>query len=355
MSGGALHPFLNSFDSINFNYVDKLFDKAESLIDTATKDIEKIANMVLKPLDFSGITPDFVDPSYLNLMGLPVAPIQPLLNEVNVEQFPDSPFLTTAQIATDALLTQLIAQEVTEIMWRLNNSTGLTPAVEAAIWQRSVDRESSLASKAYQVYLDNNSALGWSSPAGQDQAAFMAFQQDKTAKLSDLSRDIMVKQADLEQNNLQKTLDYLQTLQAQLFEQKQSDEGNKIKLFDSLSENADRKTRLYIDINKAKIEVFAEQVQAYVAAVGASESQAEFYLKKIDAINQVQENFSTIALEKLKIMQSYEASQYQAAVEAEKAIAGVAGNLAATLFNAVNLGWSNSEGKSWSYSESLSA
>lgn len=350
----AAHPILNSEPTLSGSFIDKLFDDGRKLIADATKEITKITAVTLAKPDFTGVTPNLENPSDITLAGLPTAPTKPILDNVPIDAFPDKPILTTALIATDSLLTATIARIIGQIEQRINYATGLSPTVEAAIFGRGVDRETKQTQAAYQAYIDNQAAMGWSSPSGQDRAAFIAFEAEKKGKLSDLSRDIMTKQADLEQANTQRNLELYQNLQAQLFSQKQSDEANKIQLFSTSVDAVIKKAQLYIDINKSWVDIFSNEVEAYKALANVGIDEAKFRMDQVSALNAMNTQLSSVAMQKLNIMLEYEKSNAALATEGAKGIAAVMGQLAATQMNAISLGESFSYGKHWSYGESVS-
>jgi hypothetical protein len=316
--------------------------------------MNKIANLSLAPPDFTGITPDLIHPSIGGVV-LPTAPTQPLINVPSVGNDPDIPVLTTALIATDALIADLIAQIKANLEARLSHATGLNPVVEAALFGRAVDRETGLMRTGYENYLSNNASVGFSAAPGQDQAAFIAFERDRKGKLSDINRDIMVKQAELEQSNIQKTLDSYQALESQLFGQKQSNEANELRLYDSKEEVMVKRVGLLNDINHITVENYAQDVEAYATTGRVTMEQAKLLLEQVNAVNGLNSSLAGIALEKLKVVNSYNIGKYQAVTEAEKAIGATLGQLSATLFNTMNYSQSWSHGISWSGSESLSA
>lgn len=351
----AQHPFLNSITEVNNSYLDRLFNEAVRALNNATTAVNTIPTDLIPMPDFSGLSLNLINPMDVSLGTLPAMPTKPLLRDIPVDQFPLSPILTTDLIASDSLLTTLIGRIVTEIESRLTNPTGLKPAVEAALWGRAVDRESKLQRSAYQAYLANNAAMGFESDTGQDQDALIHFETEKRSKLSDINRDIAIKQAELEQQNLQKTLDLYQSLQAQLFGQKQSDERNKIDLFSTKIKAVIDKAQLYISINEGVIRVYEGEINAYAALAGVTQDMARFRMDQYRQVNEMNKMLADISLEKISLIEKHHADNAQLAVERVKAIAAVNGQVGANWMNGINLSQSWSTGKSWHYGESLSA
>jgi hypothetical protein len=88
-----------------------------------------------------------------------------------------------------------------ELKNRLTQSTGLNPVVEQAIWDRGRDREHTAVLSAENDLLKERGQLGLSRPSGALQSALDAVRQEAQSKLIELSREIMIKQAELEQEN----------------------------------------------------------------------------------------------------------------------------------------------------------
>lgn len=80
--------------------------------------------------------------------------------------------------------------------------TGMQPDVENAIWQRSREREVMEARRAEDEAISGFSARGWALPGGVLVDAVMRVQQALSDKVSTHSRDVMVKQAEIEIENI---------------------------------------------------------------------------------------------------------------------------------------------------------
>jgi hypothetical protein len=89
-----------------------------------------------------------------------------------------------------------------ELLSRLAGGTGLSPEVEEALWSRARDRESRASLLAERTLLIDRASTGFSRPTGATQAALDQIVQETQAKIIDLSREIMIKQAELEQENI---------------------------------------------------------------------------------------------------------------------------------------------------------
>jgi hypothetical protein len=113
---------------------------------------------------------------------------------------------------TSTLLTDLAAA----ITGRLAGGTGLTPAIETAIWDRAREREIATAQAAVDTIARESEALGYELPPGVLFDAQRREIRTMHDKVSALSRDIAIKQAELEQANMQKAIDQAQAYETQL-------------------------------------------------------------------------------------------------------------------------------------------
>lgn len=203
---------------------------------------------------------------------------------------------------------------------RLGGGTGLNPAVEQAIWDRARDRETKTALGNEGDIMRSAEALGFQLPPGVLSAQVRDAQKNYYEKLSGLSRDIAIKQADMEQENLKQTIaagmdlegkliDYSYKLEALTFESAKVTAENaiaannaKVEQFKALVSAFNTYASAYDAIIKAelgkvevyKAEIAAEQskadinnamVQQYKAAIEASMSRVEIYKAEIGAAN----------------------------------------------------------------------
>lgn len=95
----------------------------------------------------------------------------------------------------------------TAINTRMAGGTGLAPANETAIWDRARERELSTAQANIDQVTRDVEAMGWMLPPGILVEGIRREQRAYYDKSSGLSRDIAIKQAELEQSNMQKIID----------------------------------------------------------------------------------------------------------------------------------------------------
>jgi hypothetical protein len=351
----AQHPFLNSINSVNDSYMDRLFDEAVKALGAATGAVNGMSAALTPLPDFSGLNVSLINPSEIVPAALPTMPTKPLLLDVPIGQMPAAPFLWTTVIADTSMLITLIARLIAECEALLANPYGVMGAMFDSIYAKGVDRETKAQRTGYQNYLASNAAMGFEAASGQDQSALMRFELEKKGKLSDINRDIMIKQIDVEKEIKQKALDQLLSLNARLLDLKQASESNELSLYDSQKKTVIDTAMLYIDINKGFIDIYASEIQAYSALASVTNEQARFRMDQYKQVNEMNLSLTNISLEKIKLIEAHSSNNAQLAMEKIKSIAAVNGQVGANWMNGINLSQSFSTGKSWSYGESLSA
>ena len=213
---------------------------------------------------------------------------------------------------------------------RLAGGTGLLPAVEQAIWDRARSRETQTALANEAEVMRASEALGFQLPSGVLAAQLREAQQAYYDKLSGLSRDIAIKQADMEQENLKQTIasgmqlegqliDYSFKLEQLTFEAAKTTADNAVQVYNAQVEQFKALLSAYntyavayktiMDAELSKVEVYkaelqAEQtkaevnqalVQQYKAQIEAGLAQVEIYKAQVGAAN------TLIQLEQAKI------------------------------------------------------
>lgn len=102
---------------------------------------------------------------------------------------------------------------------RIQGGTGLNPAVEQAIWDRARDRETKIALAREQEVMRAAEALGFALPSGSLAGQLADARREYFDKLADLSREIAIKQAELEQSNVKDAIQQGLALESQLMDQ----------------------------------------------------------------------------------------------------------------------------------------
>jgi hypothetical protein len=102
------------------------------------------------------------------------------------------------QFTPDTYQVQILQSIKPVIQSMLAGNSGLPTAVEDAIWQRAAERESVLAFQAEQEALQSYASKGFTLPGGPLNAALARVRQDAQDKKSTLSRDVMIRQHEVQ-------------------------------------------------------------------------------------------------------------------------------------------------------------
>lgn len=159
---------------------------------------------------------------------------------------------------------------------RMAGGTGLNPAVEQAIWDRARSRETETALANESDILRTSEALGFALPSGVVAAQIREAQQVYFGKLSSLSRDIAIKQADLEQENLKQTIDAGMALEGKLIDYSYQLERLTFEAAKNQADNA-------IQIHNAQVEQYKALLSVYQVYSDAYKSIISAELAKVDA------------------------------------------------------------------------
>lgn len=167
--------------------------------------------------------------------------------------------------------------------------TGLPAAVENQIWLRARDREMAAARSAEIDVIRQDAARGFYTPTGLAQAKLMAVRSDYALKTNSLSRDIAIKQAELELANIQKALELIGPMEQTLA---QMDNAVRQRALDAIRQNNEAAIQTYdvylkgflaneesrkiaIEVYKGEIQAYEAQVQAYNGLISAERAKAD--------------------------------------------------------------------------------
>ena len=214
------------------------------------------------------------------------APILDIIEPSTFEYTPGADYTST--------LMSLLATELEDRI--VNGGTGLPAAAENAIWDREREREAIATRDALQE-LDKMEDLGYSLPPGQYTDARLKITTEMHVRTVSLGREIMVKQAELELDNVKHalglTLD-VEKVFVELYNERER------RVFEALKYATEAGVAIYnakvqgylalVDAYKAAIAVFEAEVQAaltnveaYKAEVSAEEAKAKVNVAKVEA------------------------------------------------------------------------
>lgn len=269
-------------------------DSLEAPKDFYTPIQVQIPNQPVKPnltapiapfIDYSSTTyssPEITTPNTPELTQI-ILPDAPEVNIIEFEDLyphgvplfnatvPDGAFTYDEREFTDDLLEKI--KDV--LIKRLDGGTGLNPIVEKAIWDRGRDRESKVFLSSERALLVERGAMGFSRPTGSLMAAMDDLFAELQSKTIELSREIMIKQAEMEQSNLKDAIAQTISLEDALIKQYMAINQ---RLFEAAKYTRD----MFFEIFKAKISQYNTQVEAYKAFIQIYQARLQAESTKIE-------------------------------------------------------------------------
>lgn len=195
---------------------------------------------------------------------------------------------------------QLLDNLKATINARLMGGSGLLPAVEQALWDRARDRETQIALMKEQEVMRGAESLGFPMPAGAAFGALADARREYHDKLSGLSRDIAIKQAEMEQDNLKNAIASATQLESQLI-----DYSYKIErlVFEAAQAAATNEVQVF----NANVEHFKALLAGYQAYAAAYDTLIKAELTKIEVYKALLSAEQTKAQINLALVQQYKA------------------------------------------------
>lgn len=184
---------------------------------------------------------------------------------------------------------ELLTQIGGVLLERLRGGTGLAPAVEQAIWDRSREREMRAAMAQVDEARRTMQSLGFVLPPGALAARIRSAQQDAADKISSHGRDVAIKQAELEQENLKTAIaqgiemersliDQAMRIEQLAFEAARAAAQNEVELFNAEVKQYEAQLtafRTYAEVYKELIAAETAKVEVYKAQLSAEETKAQ--------------------------------------------------------------------------------
>lgn len=232
-----------------------------------------------------------------------VAPLFTALSPIAPTDASIVPFAFTEQTYVDTLLDSVKKRLKAFVD---GDSTGLDPAVEQAIFDRGMDREIQIGQTGVEEIIKSYAGKGFTMPQGAMTLAMNRAMQTVRDKISGLSRDVMIKQADLEQSNRQEAFKNAITLEGQLLTFSNSIANRAFEVAKFASE-------VGITMFNARIAAFAAQVQAYLAEATIFKTRLEGELAKLEVFKAQIEGQKLIGEVNLQNVQIYK-TQVDAAI-----------------------------------------
>jgi hypothetical protein len=170
------------------------------------------------------------------------------------------------------LLNQLSSELYREV---LTGSTGLSPEVEEAIWNRALSRLQEEDEKAYQEALSFFSTRNWSMPVGMLNGNLLEVRNNIARRNLDLNRDIMVQSSELAQKNR-----HFVVAQGIALEQVLTTHANNVA---NRAFEAARFTAQYVlEIYQSKIAAFTARLEKFKALAMVYETRIRAELARVE-------------------------------------------------------------------------
>jgi hypothetical protein len=221
---------------------------------------------------------------------------------------------TVGAMYSSALLTAL----QTSLQARITTGgTGLAADVEQAIWDRAREREAKTLQDALDD-LDRMEALGYAFPTGVYLDARLKIRTEYGKVEAGLSRDIAIKQAELELENVKQALTLSVQLEGQLMDYLTTYERQ---MFDAAKYLTDAALQLYttkVQGYAAQVEAYRAEIAAYSETLRAELAKVEVYKAQLDAERvKADINQSLVAVYKAQVdAASYNIERYKARIAA---------------------------------------
>lgn len=205
--------------------------------------------------------------------------------------------------------TQYTSAMLTDLQDRLTaylaGGTGLDPDVENAIWDRGREREARSSRDAL-AELDRMEEMGFALPPGVyvDSRIKIATESDYVNR--GFSREVMIKAAELEQENLKTALTVATQLETQLISWTNSVEQR-------IFESCRYATEAGVAIYNAKVQAYSAFLDAFKARVSVYEAQIRGELAKVEAYKALMDAEKAKAEVNRALVESYRA-QVEAAM-----------------------------------------
>lgn len=217
---------------------------------------------------------------------------------------------------------QLLGTLKAIIAARIQGGTGLNPAVEQAIWDRARDRETRVALAREQEVMRAAEALGFPLPSGVLAGQLADARREYHDKLAELSREIAIQQAELEQSNVKDAIQQGLLLEGQLMDQALKLDQLAFEAAKAAAENALAAYNGRIEQYKALLEGYRTYAAAYETVIKAEMNKVEVFKALLSAEQtKAQINESLVARYKAEIEGRMAAVEiYKARVQAAQTL-----------------------------------
>lgn len=269
-------------------------------------------------------------PTLLNISIRPFEGVNDFADWVNrLSAMPDdlsldapSPFDSPLPNRYDSDLLQGV---ISQIRLRLAGGTGIAPAVEQAIWDRGRSRDAAAAETNIAEVTKNAEARGFMLPTGAFHAQLREAQKTQLGKSAEISRDIAIKQADLEQANAKHAIEQGIAMESRLIEYVNNIEQ---RTFDAAKFAASNAVEIYnaqVTQYRAVLEKYNTLATVYRTLVEGEKTKVDVYRVEVDAERaKIDINKSLIEQERIELeIRNAQIALYRAELDAVQAVLAI--------------------------------
>ncbi len=216
-----------------------------------------------------------------------------------------------------------LLQDMTDLLrQRAVGGSGIAPAVEQAIWDRGRSREAGVAEANVAEVTRNAESRGFMIPTGAFHAQLREAQRTLLGKLAEYSREVAIKQAELEQANAKHAIEQGIALETQLIRYTNDIEQ---RTFDAAKFAASNAVEIYnavVGKYRVLLEKYSTYASIYRSLIEGEKAKVDVYRATIDAERaKVDINRSLIDEQKVQIdVRNSYVALYRAELEAVQAV-----------------------------------
>ena len=270
-------------------------------VDTTIDNIEFTENSYLAPTISIGNAPE--NDVSLDSITIPTKPslVMPAVPTLDDITLPAAPTIDIAEFSAappgaftagepgafsytpDAYNSDIRVPLFAKILYDLQNGgTGLDATVEADIYARGIERQKVENESLYKETEDRFTATGFSLPTGALASALQAVSEEISRKNDQMSREIVINQAELAQKNTQFTTDQARQIEGLLMDFYNSQENRSLEASKAIAQSAIEIFNSLITNHKLKLEQYQAEASVFEIKIKAELAAVEIYKAEIE-------------------------------------------------------------------------
>lgn len=182
-------------------------------------------------------------------------------------------------ISDDPLVMECVSRLTNNIRY---GGTGLTPAIEDAIWNRDLERNEQTLQDSTDKAVQAWAKMGFSLPDGMLAHSLAELQKEYENRRIDRSREIAIKQAELEQVNLFKSIELASGLMAHIIGLEIEYEKLALEAQNLTAKYANEYIGMQIEVYKTQVEAYKVRAQVYEALIRSELAKVEVYKAQLE-------------------------------------------------------------------------